>query len=86
MHEGPIARTWDDEYREYFNKIGTAVNKSPDLYTSVHYIIKANSDNPLTCEIQVRTLMEEVWGEVDHTINYPYKSNSLSCREQIKVM
>jgi putative GTP pyrophosphokinase len=86
LHEGPIARTWDDEYREYFNQIGTSVNKSPDLYTSVHYIIKANSDNPLTCEIQVRTLMEEVWGEVDHTINYPYKSNSLSCREQIKVL
>lgn len=86
LHEGPIARTWDDEYREYFSKIGTTVNKSPDLYTSVHYIIKANSDNPLTCEIQVRTLMEEVWGEVDHTINYPYKSKSHSCREQIKVL
>jgi len=86
LHEGPIARTWDDEYREYFGKIGTSVNKSPDLYTSVHYIIKANSDNPLTCEIQVRTLMEEVWGEVDHTINYPYKSKSHSCREQIKVL
>jgi len=86
LHEGPIARTWDDEYREYFDKVGIAVDKSPDLYTSVHYIIKANQDNPLTCEIQVRTLMEEVWGEVDHTINYPYKSGSHSCREQIKVL
>jgi len=86
LHEGPKARTWDDEYREYFRKIGTAVNKSPNLYTSVHYIIKANSATPLTCEIQVRTLMEEVWGEVDHTINYPHKSNSHSCREQIKVL
>lgn len=86
LHEGPSARTWDDESREYFKKIGIKVNKSPDLYTSVHYIIKANQDNPLTCEIQVRTLMEEVWGEVDHTINYPYKSKSHTCREQIKVL
>lgn len=86
LREGPIARTWDDEYREYFRKIGTVVNKSPNLYTSVHYIIKANSATPLTCEIQVRTLMEEVWGEVDHTINYPHKSKSHSCREQIKVL
>jgi ppGpp synthetase/RelA/SpoT-type nucleotidyltranferase len=30
--------------------------------------------------------MEEVWGEVDHTINYPHKSNSLPCREQIKAL
>jgi len=86
LHEGPSARTWDDEYREYFNTIGVDVNRSPNLYTSVHYIIKANKDNPVTCEIQVRTLMEEVWGEVDHSINYPHKSESHSCREQIKVL
>jgi hypothetical protein len=41
------------------------------MYTSVHYIIGSGSQTPLTCEIQVRTLMEEVWGEVDHKINYP---------------
>ena len=86
VHEKPAARTWDDESREYFTKIGIAVIKSPSLYTSVHYIIKANERNPITCEIQVRTLMEEVWGEVDHTINYPLKSTKLSVREQIKTL
>jgi len=82
----PTARTWDDESREYFKQIGIGVDKSPNLYTSVHYIIKPNSNTKITCELQVRTLMEEVWGEVDHTINYPHKSESLSCREQIKVL
>ena len=53
---------------------------------SVHYVVQPNSRTELTCEIQVRTLMEEVWGEVDHQINYPVKANSLSCREQIKVL
>lgn len=86
LQEGPSARTWDDESRNYFRSIGIAVNKSPNMYTSVHYIIKANSSLPLTCEIQVRTLMEEVWGEVDHTINYPHKTESLPCREQIKAL
>lgn len=86
LHEGPIARSWDDETKQYFKEIGVGVSDSPNLYTSVHYIIKANSKNPITCEIQVRTLMEEVWGEVDHTINYPHKSQSSSCREQIKVL
>ena len=34
------------------------------MYTSVHYVIGSASRTTVTCEIQVRTLMEEVWGEV----------------------
>lgn len=84
--EGPFARTWDDESREYFKKIGIKTEDSKTMYTSVHYVIQPNTKSELTCEIQVRTLMEEVWGEVDHKINYPEKSESMSCREQIKVL
>lgn len=38
-------------------------------YRSVHYIIKYKG---IYLEIQVRTLFEEGWGEIDHTIVYPY--------------
>lgn len=84
--EGPSARTWDDESRNYFAGLGIATEDSETMYTSVHYVVQPNSRSALTCEIQVRTLMEEVWGEVDHKINYPEKAKSLSCREQIKVL
>jgi ppGpp synthetase/RelA/SpoT-type nucleotidyltranferase len=84
--EGPAARTWDDETREYFQAIHTEFIPSKTLYTSVHYVISPNQKTPYTCEIQVRTLAEELWGEVDHTINYPHPSKSVSCREQIKVL
>lgn len=84
--EGPCARTWDDESREYFTRIGIETEESKTMYTSVHYVVQPNTKSALTCEIQVRTLMEEVWGEVDHKINYPEKAESLSCREQIKVL
>jgi len=84
--EGPIARTWDDESRAYFKEIKVGTEDSPTLYTSVHYVIKANTKSECTCEIQVRTLMEEVWGEVDHSLNYPQQSKSFACREQIKVL
>ena len=84
--EGPIAKTWDDENRGYFEGLKMKTESSKNLYTSVHYVVQPNSRSELTCEIQVRTLMEEVWGEVDHTINYPTKSNEVSCREQIKVL
>jgi GTP pyrophosphokinase len=84
--EGPFARTWDDESRTYFAQCGIETQESPSLYTSVHYVVGSASRTMITCEIQVRTLMEEVWGEVDHSINYPHKAESLACREQLKVL
>ena len=81
-----FARTWDDESRELFAGLGITAQPSATLYTSVHYIVGSNSQTKITAEIQVRTLMEEVWGEVDHDINYPTASASLACREQLKVL
>ena len=91
--EGPFARTWDDETRAYFQglddvgvKDGDPGEDGPTMYTSVHYVLETASRRNFTCEIQVRTLSEEVWGEVDHTVNYPVKAKSIACREQIKVL
>jgi putative GTP pyrophosphokinase len=84
--EGPEARVWDDEYRGYFESIGVAVSKSERLYTSVHYVVQPTTRTKRTAEIQVRTLAEELWGEVDHSINYPQKCGDVACEEQIKVL
>jgi putative GTP pyrophosphokinase len=84
--EAPFARTWDDESRAFFKSCGIETQESPTLYTSVHYVIGSASQTQVTCEIQVRTLSEEVWGEVDHTINYPTPSGVLACEEQLKVL
>ncbi len=86
LREGPFARTWDDESREFFEACDIETQVSPTMYTSVHYVIGSASRTTVTCEIQVRTLMEEVWGEVDHAINYPEVSPVLACREQLKVL
>ncbi len=84
--EKPKARVWDDESKAYFESIGITTELSPNMYSSVHYVIGASSKTKLSCEIQVRTLAEEVWGEVDHSFNYPYPSESVACREQIRVL
>jgi putative GTP pyrophosphokinase len=84
--EGPFARTWDDESREFFKQCGIEAQESPSMYTSVHYVIGSASRTKATAEIQVRTLSEEVWGEVDHTLNYPHKTDSVACSEQLKVL
>lgn len=82
----PVANTWDDEYRKYFKELKLKTSSRDSLYTSVHYIVKANDTTQTRCEIQVRTLFEEVWGEVSHTINYPHETKSIACSEQIKVL
>jgi ppGpp synthetase/RelA/SpoT-type nucleotidyltranferase len=84
--EGPLARTWDNESRDFFRECSIKTRESPSMYTSVHYVIGSASRTKMTAEIQVRTLSEEVWGEVDHSMNYPEKSRSLPCREQLKVL
>lgn len=84
--EGPIAKTWDNETRDYFRDIGFQTEESSSLYTSVHYVIGSNSRTKYTCEIQVRTLAEELWGEVSHSFNYPHLTRSVACSEQIKVL
>jgi ppGpp synthetase/RelA/SpoT-type nucleotidyltranferase len=86
LREGPFARTWDDESREFFKACGITTQDSARMYTSVHYVVESGSRATVACEIQVRTLMEEVWGEVDHLFNYPTPALSLTLREQIKVL
>lgn len=84
--EGPTARIWDEEYKRFFNDAGIATKTGKTLYTSVHYVLKPNRKTPITCELQVRTLLEEVWGEVDHELNYPHESQILACREQLAAL
>jgi ppGpp synthetase/RelA/SpoT-type nucleotidyltranferase len=84
--EKPRARTWDNETKCYFKEIGIKTVDSNTLYTSVHYVFEANRKTKMTCELQVRTLAEELCWEVDHKINYPHPTDSISCKEQIKVL
>src|SRR5262249_39062420 len=84
--EGPVANTWDDEYREYFHRIKIRTTARPSMYTSVHYVVESGARSSPRCELQVRTLVEEVWGEVSHTVNYPDETKSIACREQLRVL
>ena len=86
LMEKPFARTWDLESKSYFEELGFVTQDSATMYTSVHYVIGSNSRFKATCEIQVRTLSEELWGEVDHKLNYPHESDVLACKEQLKVL
>jgi len=85
--ENPKAYTWEPESKNFFTELGIKTEVKETFYTSVHYVIKPNNEkSSITCEIQVRTLFEEIWGEIDHTINYPHQTDSVACKEQIRVL
>ncbi len=93
--EGPEARVWDDEYRAFFQRLNIKIkndgnksshNKKQTLYSSVHYVLDTKRQIPFTVEVQVRTLADEIWGEVDHQISYPHETRNVACREQIQVL
>lgn len=86
LYEPPKAYTWDPEYSKIFKSLGVSPKLKESFYTSVHYVFKPRTDSDITCEVQVRTLFEEVWGEIDHTFNYPEKSDSRVVQEQLKVL
>jgi ppGpp synthetase/RelA/SpoT-type nucleotidyltranferase len=50
----------------------------PKGYRSVHYTITFSpGKETMQAEIQVRTIFEEGWSEIDHTVRYPYKQGDL---------
>lgn len=86
FREAPVAYSWDPEARQFFEELGLEVKIRETYYTSIHYVVSPRLDSTVYCEIQVRTLFEEIWGEVDHTINYPEPTANRACKEQLRVL
>lgn len=89
-HNQPAADrvlSWiDPEYEKFFHDLGCRCERRDSFYTSVHFVVRPRQDSPLSCEIQVRTLFEEIWGEIDHSLNYPHPTTIASCQEQLRVL
>ncbi len=81
----PTAYSWDTESEEFLKSLGFEIEEKPSLYTSVHYVVTPHFADA-ACEIQVRTLADELWGEVSHTVNYPHPTKSISCGEQLAAL
>jgi putative GTP pyrophosphokinase len=84
--EAPKAYTWDPESTLFYKDLNIETQVRDSYYTSIHYVVKPNTHNPISCEIQVRTLFEEIWGEIDHSMNYPNPTQSIACKEQLRVL
>ncbi|WP_337982335.1 RelA/SpoT domain-containing protein [Lysinibacillus sp. C5.1] len=66
------ANVRDGDNQEIYTALGIQINSRKTGYRSVHYLIEFMPTNEkITAEIQVRTIFEEGYGEVDHQLRYP---------------
>ena len=67
------------EHIEVYKNQGCEIEEHPFGYRSVHYLVETTVGKATyIAEVQVRTIFEEGWSEIDHKIRYPYsKENKL---------
>ncbi len=79
-----ITKTWkvieisanvrDGDDTQKFKKLGIEIHSRKSGYRSVHYLIEFFPTNQkVIAEIQVRTIFEEGYGEIDHKLRYSHK-------------
>jgi ppGpp synthetase/RelA/SpoT-type nucleotidyltranferase len=80
LHEEPLAYVREGDTAELiqgFRDAGCRVEEHPHGYRSIHYVLKTQ---PTRCtrlvEVQVRTIFEEGWSEIDHRVRYPRQSDN----------
>jgi putative GTP pyrophosphokinase len=80
FNEDPIAyfRKGDlEDITSTFNTSKFEVKVHKAGYRSLHYVLKTKPTKiEHYVELQVRTLFEEGWSEIDHKIRYPYDTNN----------
>jgi len=76
LREKPIAniRKGDSEsFVNEFKEKGCEIKEHRFGYRSIHYLVQSQPARDLhLAEIQVRTIFEDGWSEIDHRIRYPY--------------
>lgn len=74
MTEAPKVHMRQGDYSDiYTDWISSDHIYDQKYYRSVHYVVRYQG---AYLELQVRTLFEEGWGEIDHHILYPYKKQN----------
>ncbi|MGL5124091.1 MAG: GTP pyrophosphokinase [Fusobacteriaceae bacterium] len=63
-----------DHLEENVKELGCKIVIRDHGYRSVHYLVEipVTKTAQVLVEIQVRTVFEEAWSEIDHRIRYPY--------------
>jgi ppGpp synthetase/RelA/SpoT-type nucleotidyltranferase len=81
LYETPTANVRKGDSEKFLKKFKNkecVINEHKFGYRSVHYIVKSTPGRQLhLAEIQVRTIFEEGFSEIDHQVRYPYDQDNL---------
>ncbi len=70
-----------------FRTAGTDIRWHEHGYRAVHYVVRTQAKKQrYFVEIQLRTLFEEGWSEIDHTVRYPNQSCSTFVRDLLHLL
>ena len=70
--ENPIFYFREGDFIEKKDESKFVYKQHKNGYRSIHYIIREVKENfEIPIEVQVRTIFEDAWGEIDHNIVYP---------------
>ena len=68
-----VANVREGDNTKKFEELGITVRSRISGYRSVHYVIESYPTNQkIIAEIQVRTIFEEGYGEIDHQLRYSH--------------
>lgn len=70
-----VANVREGDETKKFEQQGIKVCSRPSGYRSVHYLVESYPTNKkLITEVQVRTIFEEGYGEIDHQLRYSHEN------------
>src|SRR6266851_2458458 len=86
-HQTPVANIRKGDPEDLFKEHGLDVRPHPAGYRSVHYTVKFQpTKKAIVVEIQVRTIFEEGWSEIDHQLRYPYEVENVILRDYLSIL
>ena len=86
LWESPFAYIREGDPDAFYKQNGCKTETHKDNYRSVHYLAKTRPmRNEISVEIQVRTLFEEGWSEIDHRIRYPDNIDNTILNEYLAI-
>ena len=90
IHGTPIANVREGDppvLLNDFKAAGCEVKVHDKGYRSIHYILKSQPEKrAYLAELQVRTIFEEGWSEIDHRVRYPRHSDNVLLAEILGVL
>ncbi len=86
--EDDLSFYYENGYVKQVNGIELKYSRSEKAskYRSTHYIIDANFPHNFKLELQIRSILDEAWGEIDHFLRYPDHQEDAQLKRQMTVL